>query len=257
MRSSVVGGLLSMICAASAADTITIRADEWLPYNGPATKRPPGYMIEMADQIAAENGHRIEYATIPWDDAVAEARKGAIDCVVGALKSDAEGFAFPAEPWGSNVNGFFGLQEVVWTYTGIESLSQVRLAVISGYSYSEDLDAYIEANKDDPNKVVVVQSTGRALVNAVSRLVAGKADVVIEDVNVAASTFKRMNMADRMKEVGTLGEPEDLYIACTPANPPKGQQLADMFNQGTQKLRESGQLAEILEKYGIDDWAQP
>ncbi|AVP99041.1 hypothetical protein C7S18_18485 [Ahniella affigens] len=253
MRSSVVGLLLSTICTVSAADTITIRADEWLPYNGPANKRPPGYMIEMADQIAALNGHRIEYATMPWDDAVAASRKGDIDCVVGALKSDAEGFEFPTASWGSNVNGFFGLEEVTWTYTGIESLSQIRLAVISGYSYSEELDAYIEANKDDPSKVVVVQSTGRALVNAVSRLVAGKADVVIEDVNVAASTFKRMSMAGRLKQLGALGEPEELYVACTPANP-RGKQFAEMFDKGTTELRTNGQLAEILEKYGIADW---
>lgn len=247
-------GLFLLSCAAWVqAETITIRADEWLPYNGPLSRKPPGYMIELADAIAAANGHTIDYKTMPWDDAVASARKGDTDCVVGALKSDAEGFMFPDEPWGQSLNGLFALEDLKWEFTDIDSFSSVRIAVISGYSYSEEIDAYVEQHKDDPSKVSVVESTGRALMNAVSRLVSGRADVVIEDVNVAASTFKRMKMSDRMRSVGVVGDPEPLYIACTPANP-RGKQFADMFSAGTAELRSSGKLAEILEKYGLDDW---
>lgn len=247
--------LIVLMCSVApvCADTITIRADEWLPYNGPVSRKPPGYMIEMADAIAAKNGHTIEYKTMPWDDAVESSRKGDIDCVVGALKTDAEGFMFPEESWGSSLNGLFSLVDLNYEYTGIESFAKVRIAVIAGYSYNDEIDAYVEANKADPSKVVVVNSTGRALMNAVSRLVSNKADVIIEDVNVAASTFKKMTMDDRMKSVGVIGEPEPLYIACTPANP-RGKQFADMFSAGTVELRSSGQLAEILEKYGLEDW---
>ncbi len=248
--------LIILLCTAAQvhADTITIRADEWLPYNGPVNRKPAGYMIEMADTIAATQGHTVEYKTMPWDDAVESSRKGDIDCVVGALKSDAEGFAFPEESWGKSLNGLFALTDTVdWTFTDVDSFSSIRIAVISGYSYSEEIDAYIEANKDDPSKVVIVNSTGRALMNAVSRLVSRKADVIIEDVNVAASTFAKMNMQDRMKSVGVVGEAEPLYIACTPANA-RGRQFADMFSAGTVELRSSGKLAEILEKYGVEDW---
>jgi polar amino acid transport system substrate-binding protein len=250
---TLVGFVLLSCAAVVQADTISIRADEWLPYNGPLTRKPPGYMIELADAIAAANGHTIDYKTMPWDDAVASSRKGDIDCVVGALKSDAEGFMFPDEPWGESLNGIFALEDLQWEYNGIESFSTVRVAVISGYSYSEEIDAYVEQYKDDPSKVVVVNSVGRALMNAVSRLVSKKADVVIEDVNVAASTFKRMQMSDRMKSVGVIGEAEPLYIACTPANP-RGKQFAEMFSKGTVELRSSGKLQEILEKYGLEDW---
>ena len=44
--------VLLFASAAVGADTISIRADEWLPYNGPGTKKPPGYMIELAEKIA-------------------------------------------------------------------------------------------------------------------------------------------------------------------------------------------------------------
>ena len=61
-------GAFAALCAFSTgvlADAISIRADEWLPYNGPSTKKPAGYMIELAEKIALANGHTINYATMP------------------------------------------------------------------------------------------------------------------------------------------------------------------------------------------------
>lgn len=70
--------ILALLVAASSAraDTISIRADEWLPYNGATSRNPAGYMIEMADAIAKANGHTIDYRTMPWKDALEATRKG-------------------------------------------------------------------------------------------------------------------------------------------------------------------------------------
>lgn len=236
------------------ADAITIRADEWLPYNGPTSQKPAGYMIELAQKIAAANGHTIAYATMPWDDAVSAVRRGAHDCVVGALKSDAEDFAFPAESWGESQSAFYTLDDTQWRYAGVDSLASMRLAVIEGYSYSEEIDAYVEANKKDPAKIVMVSSAGRAQMNAMSRLVSKKADVFIEDINVAKQTIARLNLSGRVVMSDIATESDTLYIACTPADP-RGKKYADMFSTGIAKLRASGELATILDKYNLSDWA--
>lgn len=253
MRQSLLGLLIIVLSGVAAADTITIRADEWLPYNGPETRKPPGYMIEMADAIAAANGHQIEYANLPWVDAKDAAEKGNIDCVVGALKTDAPNFEFPQQPWGLSTNGYFKMAETNWTYQGLESLEQVRLVVIDDYSYSDEIDAYIAANRDDPSKIVVVNSTGRALVKAIFTLISGKGDVLIEDIQVARAVITRMKMADRILLAAQATEPKELYVACTPQNP-RGKKFAAMFSDGTEPLRSSGKLAEILEKYQVEDW---
>lgn len=245
------------LCALSSsvlADAISIRADEWLPYNGPSTKKPPGYMIELAEKIAVANGHTISYATMPWDDAVGAVRRGAHDCVVGALKADAEGFAFPNEAWGMSQSAFYTLDDSKWRYAGIDSLANQRLAVIEGYSYSEEVDAYIEKFKADPARIVVISSAGRAQMNAVSRLISKKADVLVEDINVAKLTIGKLNLTDRVVMADVATEPEALYIACTPADP-RGKAYADMFSAGIAKLRASGELATILDKYNLSDWA--
>jgi len=244
---------LSLGAGSACADTISIRADEWLPYNGSTLQTPPGYMIEMAKQIAAANGHTIDYSTLAWADALDAVRNGNNDCVVGALKSDAEGFQFPALAWGMSQNKFFALNDRTWRYEGLESLSKVRLAVIEDYSYDEAIDAYVQANKGDGSKIVMIKPIGRAVVNLISNLVAKKADVMIEDVNVANQSIARLGMVGRVIPVGDATEPGEIYVACTPAKP-RGKEFAEMFSKGTAEMRKSGELAKILAKYSVADW---
>jgi polar amino acid transport system substrate-binding protein len=258
-RSSGLRCLLAVaglsIAAVSWADSITIRADPWLPYNGLGNKAPAGYMIDLAEKIARSNGHTIGYANMPWDDALAEVRKGTYDCVVGAARDDADDFMFPDASWGKSQNAFFGIAENPWRFNGMESLDSIRLAVIESYSYSDELDAYIEAHKTD-GKVVTITGIRRATMSAVSQLVSRKADAFVEDVNVMQQTLNTMQMTDRMVNKGTLDELTDVYIACTPANP-RGKQYAAMFSDGIVKLRTSGELKTILDAYGLKDWEGP
>ena len=243
-----------LVAASAGADDIKIRADEWLPYNGTTARKPPGYMIEMADAIAKANGHTINYSNLPWDDAVAAVRKGTFDCVVGALKSDAEGFAFPAEPWGKSQNAFYAKKDKPWRYDGTAaSLEKIKLVVIDGYSYGDEVDAYIEANKANADRIKVVTSTGRARVHAFMHLVTSKADVFVEDVNVGDETIRQLQIGESISNIGPVADPDALYVACTPADP-RGAVYATMFSEGTRKMRESGELAKILAKYGVKDW---
>jgi polar amino acid transport system substrate-binding protein len=234
------------------ADPITIRADAWLPYNGQTDKRPAGYMIELAEKIARANGHTVDYATMPWDDAIKEVRKGTYDCVVGAAHDDADDFMFPDASWGKSQNAFFGMAENPWRYNGIGSLDSVRLASIESYSYTDELDAYIESHRED-GRVVVISSIGRAAISAVSQLIRGKVDVFVENVMVMEQTLHTMQMSDRVINLGTLNELTDVYIACTPADP-RGKRYATMFSDGIIKLRASGELQAILDSYALKDW---
>lgn len=251
-----LAGLALMLASqVASAEVITIRADDWLPYNGPTSLKPAGYMIEMAQAIAKANGHSIEYRNLPWDNALEATRSGQVDCVVGAYKSDAEDFMFPEHSWGKSGNVFWVLNETKWRYRGIESLSEIRLGVAESYSYGDELDAYIEANKGNSERIMVVPVIGRAVVRLIARVVGRHVDAFIEDTNVVAYALEQARMEDgRVVSAGEPNEPEDVYIACTPASP-RGRELADMFSRGTVELRRSGKLAQILERYNVDDWA--
>ncbi len=245
--------ILALVASLCSAETISLRADPWLPYNGVGSQSPAGYMIDAARLIARANGHSIEYLNLPWEDTLVAVRKGDYDCAVGAAIDDADDFMFPTVSWGKSQNAFFGMAETTWRYTDPTSLDAVRLAVIADYSYSDELDAYIETHATD-GRVVVIKGARRATISAVSNLVARKADVFVEDVNVMQQTLATMTMTDRVINLGTLDELTDVYIACTPAHP-RGKQYAQMFSDGLVKLRASGELQTILDRYGLKDWA--
>lgn len=262
MRSMLCVGLLFGTLAFptdGAAETITIRADEWLPYNGPSTLKPAGYMIDLAMRIAKDNGHTIDYRHLPWDDALEAVRKGEFDCVVGANAEEAEGMVLPGLSWGASQNVAYTLEGSKLAIDSIEAIKARRLIYIPGYSYGEDLDPWIEQNAGNAAVVVPVTSGGRAAMSAISKLVAKLGDVFVEDRNVIAHTLKQLDMVGRLKpQVVVDEEPTPIFIACSKANL-RGARFAGMFEEGTRQLRASGELAKMLQPYGLSDWesAQP
>lgn len=236
------------------ADEIRIRADPWLPYSGGSEMNPAGYMVDMAKAIAEANGHTIQYRTMPWANALDVVRAGNADCVVGAYLSDAEGFEFPEVGWGPSGNVFWGLAEQKWRFEGVASLDAVKIGILEEYSYGDELDGYIEQHKADANRLEVVPAIGRGVVRLLARLIGRRVDTIIEDRNVLAYALEQAKMEPgRVISLGETGEPESVYIACTPADP-RGRVYADMFGKGTAQLRASGKLAEILKNYNLQDW---
>lgn len=256
MRTTAIAGLLAIAASATAvADTIRIRADEWLPYNGRSTLRPPGYMIEMASAIAEAAGHRVDYRHIPWDDALAGVKDGSFDCVVGATVEEAPGFSMPTQPWGLSQSVAYTRSDSTLSVKTEEDVKALRLAVLPDYSYGDVLDAWIAGEGAGSDRLVTVDTGVRASRAVLSYLIAGKVDVVIDDRNVILNTLRDEGLEGRVVERLAVGPADPVYIACTPADP-RGAAYAALFEEGTRVLRESGKLAEILGRYGLPDWAE-
>lgn len=249
MKSHILAPCLAaLVSLGSAADTISIRADEWFPINGQPDAAKPGFMIELARRIFEEAGHQVDYRLMPWERALDSVRKGEFDCVVGAYKEDAPDFVFPSENWGVDDTGFFVREGDDWHYSGPPSLLQRKVAVINGYAYGDTLDQLIEANPS------VFQGLGGsdALEKNIKKLEAGRADVIIESPAVMRAKLKEMGVSGIVL-AGTLDEPSDLFIACSPAKASSRQYVA-LVDEGTAKLRASGELARIMASYGLEDW---
>ena len=91
--------LLSVLLAPAArADVITLRADEWCPYNCAENSDRPGYAVEIAREVFGRAGHSVEYRTMAWSRALQECRKGLVTGVVGAAHTEVPDFIFPQEP---------------------------------------------------------------------------------------------------------------------------------------------------------------
>ena len=146
---------------AAMADTITLKADYYMPYNGDG-KTETGYALDIAKAIFESKGHKIAFVMTPWDRAVAEARNGKCNGVIGASTSDTPDFVFPAEEQGESVMLFCVKGGSPWRFTGVESLKTVKLGIIKDYTYVPAIDDYIKAF---PTGVVVATGDNALQVN--------------------------------------------------------------------------------------------
>ena len=252
---NILGKSLAAVCMAfpllALADTVTIRADKWFPMNGNPKDALPGYMIEMATEILAKHGHSVDYKTMTWEQSLADVRAGHFDCVVGAGHDDAPDFLFPEESMGKMRNVMYVRKGNDWKYTGIESLAAVRLGAIEAYTYSDELDAYIEANKDSPKVRLINANNG--LAQNIKKLKSVRIDVVVESDVVMQAKLKEMGMTGEIVPAGELDSVDDLFIACSPAKE-SSKTYVKLLTDGVKAMRASGRLKEILDKYGLVDW---
>ncbi len=240
---------------ASDGKNIVIAADEWSPYNGAEDGERPGYGVEIARKVFKDAGYTVVYKVMPWDAAIEGTRAGDLDAVIGASSDEVPDFVFPGEEFGVSLMGFFVRVDSKWTFEGFDSLKGRSLALIADYSYSEELDEYLGTHTDAT--VLHVASGEDALGANIGKLKDGSVDIVVEDVNVFAEKTLTMGVRDAFRLAGEVpGGDAAVYVAFSPASPKveRSRLLARLFDEGVKKLRESGELRTILEKYGLDDW---
>lgn len=238
-----------LLAGSALADTVTIRADYWYPMNGTPGNALPGFMIEIAQYGLTKGGHKVDYALVPWERALHMVRKGEIDCVVGAYKSDAPDLVFPENSQAVDTVAAYVKKGSAWRYTTLDDLKKIKLGAISGYGYGDDITAYIEKN---PQQVQLTVGDN-ALEQNIKKLAAGRIDALIESPSVFNAKLKDLHMEDQFEQAGTLSDIVDVYVACSPAKE-STKTYAKLISDGTEELRQSGELAKILAKYGLKDW---
>lgn len=238
----------------ATADQITIRADSWCPYNCEPGSKSPGYMIEIVTLVFKKAGHTVEYKNMEWDKAIEETRKGKYSAILGGYKSDSPDFVFPEKSFGVSQNLFFVKKGTAWRYNGVESLKKIKLGVADGYSYSDEIDKYVAANKGKPG--VHVASGDVPIQENINKLMKGEIDAFIEDPSVYGNycgSKNLMHVLGAVQTAGAYGPAEKIYMAFSPANP-KSKEYAALLSTGLDQMRKSGDLKKILGKYYVKDW---
>ena len=232
-----------------SAQTITLSADVWEPYNGKPESAKPGYAVEMIKTIFAKKGITVNYTVLPWARAVDAASKGEIAGVFGALTDDAPGFVFPKEEINVSRSSFITVKSGSWNYEGIESVKKIKIGAVADYSYFDEIDSYFET-AIAPS--VQKMSGDNPLDQNFKKLVAGRIDVLIEDANVIDFYLASTKQAALIRKAGTVGN-EKIFIAFSPKNP-KSAEYAKILDEGIVEMRKNGQLKALLANYGLSDW---
>lgn len=244
--------LVALSPAAFGAETLTLRADEYCPYNcDPASDRP-GYVVEIARAILEPAGYHIDYRLMPWRETLETVRRGEHTAVVGATRTDAPTLVFGEAPLGVAINAFAVRKGSGFSYRGAGSLEPLRVAALADFNYDDgDIDAFIAAHRHDPRRVLLAGDADPTVEN-LKRLAAGQVDVVIDNALVLRDHVGRLGLVGKIETID-FGTPLDVFLAFSPADP-NAVTYARLIDEGVTRLRESGRLARILTRYGLADW---
>jgi polar amino acid transport system substrate-binding protein len=240
------------LTTAANADEITITADQWCPYNCVPGSDEPGYVVELAKLIYEEEGHTINYVNNPWKRALKLGARGRVDGVIAvSFQPETEKMVLPEEPI-----TIYEIQAVTdadedWTYEGVDSIGERKVAVIADYNYG---DAFMEWQESHDGQVIVNQGDG-ALEQNLKMVDSDRADFAIDGANVLRYSIAQMGLQDDLRFAGTIGEAVPLYLGFS-KEAGNAEEYARMWTEGIRRMRESGKLQEVLDKYGVSDWGE-
>ncbi len=244
-----------VMASAAHAETITMAADSWCPYNCEPESANPGYIVEVARKAFAKHDIKVEYQILPWPRAIKETSEGKHNAIIGASRNDAPDFIFPSIEQAFMRNAFYVKKGSNWRYSGIKSLDSVSLGLIRDYAYGTTLDEYIKANQNNMKRIQLA-SGDNALDANIKKLLAGRVGAIVEAE--AVMTYKMHEQPGLKETLDFAGSVEasiedNLYIAFSPVIK-DSQRYADILSQEMIKMRESGELTAILKSYGLQDW---
>jgi polar amino acid transport system substrate-binding protein len=237
----------------AGAQQLIVQADQWCPYNCKPGAAEPGYAIEMLQAVFERSGVKIKYEVVPWDRALFQAREGEASAAVAATQSQAEahGLLIGHEQVGYSNDCLFVTAANRRRFSTAKDLDALNtVAVVSGYVYAGDFDAWL-SKPENKHKVIVQRGENPAEVNT-RNLAVGRLDGVIENFQVMSMIMFKLGLEHDLVATNCQ-KATPVYIAFSPklANV---AQVVKQFDAGVAKLRQSGQLAKILAKYGQGDW---
>jgi len=235
----------------SSSAEIKLSSDPWCPFTCEPNSDKPGFMVEIAKEIFKSAGHDVIYVKLNWARALADAKAGVVNGVVGAAKYDVPGFILPTRSNAKSFNYFFVLKDDPWFFNGVDSLKGKEFVIINGYSYGSVVDKLIAKKHKSFKKL----SGEDPLLRMIQMTESNRINGFIEDSSVLSYKLNSlMKKSDLFKVASAnLAIDPNLYIAFSPTNP-HSKEYAKILDEGMIKLRKSGRLAEILKKYSLKDW---
>jgi polar amino acid transport system substrate-binding protein len=207
--------ILTGLACFTRAETLVIAADIWCPINCTPDVKRPGIFVELARDIFAEAGITVDYKVMNWARTLYGVRRGELNAVIGAGIEDAPDFIFTATPIAHSHICFYTRSDSTWRFSGIPSLTKVRVGVINDYSYDNELDAYIDQNRSNSKRIQVV-SGDKALERNLDKLRRERLDTVLENRWVLQAMLTQQGMQGELREAGCSKSHIPIYLAFFP-----------------------------------------
>ncbi|TYC57657.1 ABC transporter substrate-binding protein [Marinobacter sp. BW6] len=225
--------------------TISIAAPGyWCPYACNSTQPLSGFAVDIARAALESEGHKVVYRNLPYDRALLEVRAGRVDAILPSFKGEAPDFVFPSYAVSQTEYCFYVSGDEPRRYDGLNSLKDIRFVATSGYTYGEEMDAYISDHQGERAILIGGEDVSNRLRELVRR---GRVDALLDDRLLFESGQNRVGLVN----AGCLDERHRGYLALSPEDRERSNAIAEAFDRGFKKIRKDGQLCGILENYGL------
>jgi len=237
----------------SNAEHLNVASDIWCPYIC-ESNNAPGYLVELTKAIYLQHNITLKLAPMPYARALDLAQKNKIDIVLGVTHEELSNYKLLRSRLtiGQFSNDFFVYGNNKWRYTSNNGLLQYlaqgnKVAIIKGYTYGDYLDMLIKARPE----YFHIAYGDTPLETNLEMLAMGRVKLVVE-ARASVMSSAPPTIKSKLVYAGTEGQPISLHVGFAPQTQ---QKYLTLLDQGIENYRASGQLATLLAKYGITDWA--
>ncbi len=235
-----------------AGSTLRVATSQWAPHADYPESDLPGYMVEIIKAIFEPQGHPIDYRIMPWNRALLAAKSGDIDALLCIDPYTDASLLYHKNPIGCYQDALIGPASLQWSFQGIESLTTVHLGVEDQYGIAQDFKDYAAR---PGNKMVHVITGEDPIETAYQMLERGRLDLIYNDISAFFWKLKKHSGDPSKYRVFHTLNKGSMYIGFYPQLPQASRYL-DLVDQGIDQLRKSGELAQILSRYGVSDWVE-
>jgi ABC-type amino acid transport substrate-binding protein len=230
---------------------VQLVVNEWCPQHC-SQGELGGYVIEIVEQALKEERIPFEISYQPWLRALRDVEKGRKDGVLTPTVPGFPQFIYPEEAVGYQEYCFYALRSSTWTFRTNSDLLGQRVA-------------FLDESGLGPIENYMTENAGRIAVtrfaagdhNYVERifqfLMTGRTDLVIITSDVYEFSSKNKTIPNEFRNAGCLGK-EKMAVGLSKADEKRSLLIGKALDRGIRKLRQKGQLKEILRKYGLTDW---
>ena len=243
--------ILSVTAVQAGALPLTVGWEHWFPYQFRDSRgQLQGVDIAVTQAVAEKAGISLIFVEVPWQRLIRMLPEGGIAVAMGATRTQKrEAFAYFSDSYRLEKVRVYSIRDV----PGKQPVQPVRelqqlfdgdmlIGIEPGYYYGKTFSRMME------------NTTFRARLSAVAtieqnirRAKRGYIDVFLGDRLAVMAVARRMGLAERLVEHPVLVVEEPLHLMLSKKVVSQAQ--VARINQALAQMRQSGQLAGILEKY--------
>ncbi|GCA54239.1 bacterial extracellular solute-binding proteins, family 3 [Pseudomonas sp. SCT] len=235
-------GLILLLASASLpAEVLRLAGNPWPPYTDRSLPGE-GLSVELIRTALGRGGYQVEYIEVPWERALLGLRKGSYDMVNGWPTVKRVDYSLSSRPFLINRMRWVQRSGSGIRYDGLDSLIGYLLVLSRGYTYSDELD-------DDTR---LQKGYAANFVQAATMVLAGRADLTLEDERTALFHFERELGHERDALAFVPGEFRRVELSLlVRRDHPRATDIIATFNREIAAMLDDGSYAAIFVRHAL------